>query len=111
MTVRTSVATTTVALLVAGLGALTTSATGSTPRSHPPAPDTIVDVTGDRDNGFGIHHYDGSKLWPPTWSESRAECGEYDTRVARVRCRTGVRVWFRDLEDLQQALAWARHQD
>ena len=61
-------------------------------------------MTGDQDNGFAIHHYDGSVDHPPTRSESRAECGEYDRRVARVRCRTEVRVWFRDLEDLQQAL-------
>ena len=72
-----------------------------------PAPDTIAEVTGDQDNGFAIHHYDGTVDYPPTRSESRAECLEYDTRVARVRCRTVVRVWFRDLAALRQALGHA----
>ncbi len=75
----------------------------------PPGPpgDTIVAVTGDAANGFGIAYYDGSSLSPPTWSEARAECGEYDAAVDRVRCRAEVRTWYRDLADLQQALAWA----
>ena len=51
-------------------------------------PDTIVAVEGDAANGFGIHYYDGSARFPPTDSEARAECGEYDTYRARVRCRT-----------------------
>lgn len=83
----------------------TLSASSSTVQA--PAPDTIVEVTGDAANGFEIHHYDGSALYPPTDSEARAECGEYDTRVARVRCRTEVRTWYRDLADLRQALEWA----
>jgi len=72
-----------------------------------PAPDTIVAVTGDAENGFGIEHYDGSALYPPTDSEALAECGEYDARVDRVRCKAEVRTWYRDLADLQQALDWA----
>ncbi len=47
-----------------------------------PHPKTIVEVNGDKYNGFGIHHYDGSADFPPTNSEARAECSEYDTRVA-----------------------------
>ncbi len=74
---------------------------------QPPPPDTIVEVTGDAANGFGIRHYDGSEQFPPTDSEAMAECGEYDARVDRVRCRTEVRTWYRDLADLQQALDWA----
>ena len=72
--------------------------------------DTIVAVTGDRANGFAIHHLDGTGLFPPTDSEARAECSAYDTRVARVRCRSEVRTWYRDLGDLQQALAYAHAQ-
>jgi hypothetical protein len=72
-----------------------------------PPGDTIVEVTGDAANGFGIEHYDGTMLYPPTGSEARAECGEYDARVDRVRCRTEVRTWYRDLADLEQALDWA----
>src|SRR6187402_1496312 len=73
----------------------------------PPPDDTIVEVTGDAANGFEIRHYDGTALYPPTDSEARAECGEYDVRVDRVRCRTEVRTWYRDLADLKQALTWA----
>jgi hypothetical protein len=72
-----------------------------------PPPDTIVRVTGSAADGFGVHHYDGSAIFPPTDSEAIAECSEYDTRVARVRCRVEVRVWYRDLADLQQALRLA----
>jgi len=73
-------------------------------------PKTIVKVEGDAANGFGIHYYDGSSIYPPTGSEARAECGEYDTFRARVRCRTEVRIWYRDLADLQRSLEWAQSQ-
>jgi hypothetical protein len=72
-----------------------------------PPGDTIVEVRGDAANGFEVRHYDGTALYPPTDSEARAECSEYDTRVGRVRCRTEVRTWYRDLADLKQALDWA----
>lgn len=85
-----------------GLGAAAVAAVDE------PPDDTIVDVTGDAANGFEIQYYDGTGAYPPTDSEARAECSEYDTRVARVRCRTEVRTWYRDLADLQQALDWAR---
>lgn len=82
---------------------------GGTARAavDPPPGDTIVDVTGDQQNGFEISYYDGSAAYPPTDSEARAECSEYDARVDRVRCRVEVRTWYRDLGDLQQALDWA----
>lgn len=76
----------------------------------PPPGDTIIEVTGDAANGFEIQYYDGTAAYPPTDSEARAECSEYDTRVDRVRCRVEVRTWYRDLADLQQALAWAHAQ-
>ena len=81
--------------------------TAAAPRWTPP-PDTIVSVVGTAEEGFGIHFYDGSALFPPTDSEARAECEEYDRRVAVVRCRTQVRVWYRDLAALKQALRYAR---
>jgi hypothetical protein len=90
-----------VATLGCGFG-VTALALGSAPPG-----DTIVDVTGDAANGFEIQHYDGTSLSPPTDSEARAECGEYDQRIDRVRCRAEVRTWYRDLADLQQALDWA----
>jgi len=97
-----------IALLAAtGLGWLGAAALAAV---GPPPDDTIVEVTGDAANGFEIRHYDGTELYPPTDSEARAECGEYDTRVDRVRCRTEVRTWYRDLGDLQQALDWAHAQ-
>jgi hypothetical protein len=88
----------------AGLGAAAVAAVDE------PAGDTIVEVTGDAANGFEIQYYDGTAAYPPTDSEARAECSEYDTRAARVRCRTEVRTWYRDLGDLQQALDWAHAQ-
>ncbi|MGH3362705.1 MAG: hypothetical protein ACRDOM_09645 [Nocardioides sp.] len=95
-----------VALVVGSVGtALAGTPSGWVP--PPPPDDTIVRVEGDAENGFGIHYYDGSSLHPPTDSEARAECDEYDRRVARVRCRTQVRTWYRDLADLRQALEWA----
>lgn len=100
---------TVIAVLVAvllGCGA----ATAARAAIDGPPGDTIVKVEGDRANGFGIYHYDGTEEFPPTDSEARAECGEYDARVDRVRCRVEVRTWYRDLGDLQQALDWA-HQE
>ena len=67
----------------------------------PPPGDTIVGVTGDRANGFEIQYYDGTADYPPTGSEARAECSEYDTRADRIRCRVEVRTWYRDLADLE----------
>lgn len=78
-------------------------------RWKPPA-DTIVGVSGSAVDGFTISRYDGSKLFPPTDSEARAECGEYDRRVQRVRCRVEVATWYRDLGDLKRSLRWARSQ-
>ncbi|MDT0203792.1 hypothetical protein [Nocardioides sp. AE5] len=72
-----------------------------------PPPETIIAIEGDAVNGFGIYHYDGTALFPPTDSEAQAECQEYDTQVERVRCRTEVRVWYRDLARMQLALRWA----
>ncbi len=91
-------------LVGGGLGATAAMAAGA--GDEPPG-DTIVEVTGDAANGFEIQYYDGTGRYPPTDSEARAECSEYDTKVARVRCRTEVRTWYRDLADLQQALDWA----
>ena len=98
--------------LVTGLLAL---AGGATAQERPRAPrwepagDTIVAVEGDADYGFTIHHHDGTVLSLPTLSETTAECGEYDTEVARTACQVEVETWFRDLADLQAAIAWARY--
>ncbi|GAA4119207.1 hypothetical protein GCM10022215_21470 [Nocardioides fonticola] len=97
-------------LLGCGLGAAGVAGAASPHAAvapYEPAPDTVVAVEGDAANGFTIHHYDGTTLFPPTDSEANAECGEYDTKVERVRCRTEVRTWYRDLAVLQQALGYA----
>ena len=70
-------------------------------------PDTIVRVEGDAAGGFGIHRLDGSATFPPTDSEARAECGEYDRLRQRVRCRSEVRTHYRDLAEIQRSLEWA----
>jgi hypothetical protein len=116
---RTAILTATsgaVAVALAGLGlaaagtaagSVTTSAVAARSTWTPP-PDTIVAITGSAANGFEIRHYDGSELFLPTNSEAMAECGEYDTEVQRVRCRTEVRTWYRDLADTRRAMRYAR---
>ncbi len=93
-------------VLVAGGGLVWSAEAGA----DPPAGATIVDVLGDRDTGFAIVHYDGRVDHPPTLSEGRAECGEYARRVERVRCRTALRVWYRELGRLKRALDHAHSQ-
>ncbi|MCM3696829.1 hypothetical protein [Microbacterium oleivorans] len=106
---RTSLPLATAFAAAAALAALLPHAAAvSTPGAvTEPAPDTVVAVTGDAANGFEISYYDGSADFPPTDSEALAECGEYDTRIERVRCRTEVRTWYRDLAVLRDALDWA----
>jgi hypothetical protein len=89
-------------LSVAAWSASAMVATGATDRP------VIVEVEGDKANGFTLVYADGSTISPPTDSESVAECGEYDRRIDRVRCRVEVRTWYRDLGDLQRSLAWVR---
>ena len=91
------------------LGGLTTAVAQPAHRVWTPPADTIVKVTGDKANGFGIFYYDGSSIFPPTDSESRAECSEYSTLVERVRCNTEVRIWYRDLGQLKRSINWARY--
>lgn len=94
------------ALMTIGIG----TAVAQPDRDHArwvPPHDTIVKVTGNAYDGFGIHYYNGSALYPPTNSEARAECLEYDTRLERVRCRTEVQTWYADLADMKIALRWA----
>ena len=77
--------------------------------AYQPTDDTIVDITGDKLHGFTIKHYDGTELSPPTDSEARAECREYDTELDRTRCRVQTRVWYRDLGQTKRALNYAKH--
>ena len=90
-----------VALLV------TAASVGAAPDAKAPAPDTIVKVTGNANEGFGIQHYDGSSTFPPTQSEALAECEEYPAKVGRARCRVEVKTWHRDLHETKRALRYA----
>lgn len=102
------------ALIAAGsisFGAVGLAHAGPAATRSAPSGNTVVEVTGGKLNGFGVHYYDGSSIFPPTDSEAAAECSEYDTRVARVRCRTEVRTWYRDLTVLKKALNWAHVSD
>ena len=92
-----------IAVLLAAGGLARSSAAGA----DPPAGATVVDVRGNRDNGFVIERYDGTRVYPPTLSEGLAECGEYARRIERVRCRTALRVSYRGIGRLKRALAYA----
>jgi len=100
-----------VAAFVALLAGLVIALLGTASPVHgtPPAPHpkTIVEVTGDAENGFGVHYYDGTAIFPPTRSEAIAECGEYDNVFDQVRCRVKTRTWYRDLGEMKRSLAWA----
>jgi ABC-type sugar transport system substrate-binding protein len=91
-----------------GLGLVGLAAAAPDRGSYVPPDDTIVEITGDKADGFTIRHYDGTEISPPTDSEARAECSEYDTVVGRVRCRTEVRTWYRDLGQTKRALNYAQ---
>ena len=71
------------------------------PRGDPPPDDTIVEVSGDAANGFDDPSTTTARSrFPPTDSEARAECGEYDNRVAGSgagpRCASGTATSTRD---------------
>ena len=91
-----------------GVALLVTAASvGAAPDAKAPAPETIVKVTGNASEGFGIEHYDGSSTFPPTHSEAMAECQEYSAKVGRIRCRVEVKTWYRDLVATKRALKYA----
>lgn len=87
---------------------VTAVSVGAAPEAKAPAPDTIVRVTGDAADGFGIEYFDGSSQFPPTTSEAMAECEEYPAKVGRVRCRVEVRTWYRDLLETKRAIRYAK---
>lgn len=98
-------------LLGLGLaGGASVVAAGASAMAAAPAGDLIVRVEGNAAEGFGIFFHDGTAIYPPTDSEARAECGEYDSMRARVRCRTEARTWYRDLGELKRSLRWALRQ-
>lgn len=98
------------ALLAVGGLAATAAADSATSLTEPYVPpgDTIVQVEGDAANGFEIRHYDGTWLYPPTDSETMAECEEYDLPRRRFRCKVSSRTWFRALADMKETTTYYR---
>lgn len=106
---RPLLARTSLAVSAALAAVLVTAASGgAAPDAKAPAPDTVVKVTGNASEGFGIEYYDGSSAFPPTDSKALAECQEYTAKVGRIRCRVEVKTWYRDLVDTKRAIKFAR---
>ena len=96
-------------LTLGGLsGAASADPTGSLLAPYEPPGDTIVLVQGDAANGFEIKHYDGTWLFPPTDSETMAECEEYDREIRQLRCKVSNRTWFRALEGFKETTRYYR---
>ena len=72
----------------------------------PPAK-TVVAVAGDAENGFEVHHYDGSSISVPTWPRAKWECLGHYTRIRRAQCSAEIRVRYAALDQLQVALRHA----
>lgn len=99
------------ALLAATAAALAPFTPALGAGASPTGPDlpshTIVAVEGDARNGFGITRLDGSTEYPPTLSESTAECSEHDDPTDAAVCVAQVETRYAGLADLQLSLSWA----
>lgn len=73
-----------------------------------PAPDTVVRVTGDAQNGFGILHYDGTSEFTARQGVAIDECNTFPAKIGRARCRVHVKTRYAELAALKQALKWAK---
>ena len=82
--------------------------TGRLVDPYVPPGDTIVLVQGDAANGFEIKHYDGTWLFPPTDSETMAECEEYDREIRQFRCKVSNRTWLRALGGFKETTRYYR---
>ena len=83
-----------VALAAALVAVLVTAASvGAAPDAKAPAPDTIVKVTGNASEGFGIEHYDGS--WR-TYHEGALETDRWQWVAATFDTRTDEVVIYLD---------------
>ncbi|WP_141014262.1 hypothetical protein [Nocardioides sambongensis] len=91
---------------VGTLAALTVPSVAETDTRAPArlAGKTIVEVSGSAANGFSIQRLDGTTEYPPTDSEAMAECGEYDKRFRRARCRAEVNQWYADLAEMRRTI-------
>ncbi len=99
-------------LAVLAVGGLAASASAGSSKTYTdpyvPPDETIVQVEGDAVNGFAIRHYDGSWHYPPTDSETMAECEEYDRELRQFRCKVSNRTWFRALAGFKQTTRYYR---
>lgn len=99
-------------LAVLAVGGLAASAAAGPSSVHHepyiPPDDTIVQVEGDAANGFAVRHYDGSWHYPPTDSETMAECEEYEREIRQFRCKVSNRTWFRALAGFKKTTRWYR---
>lgn len=101
----------TVLVAAAGLGlGLGTSASGADRLEKPykPHAKTIVEVTGSRFTGFRVHRFDGTVEELAPSKQQRVGCRVHDTRKARVKCRTEVRVWSSALGDLKRSINYTQ---
>ncbi|MDP9443483.1 MAG: hypothetical protein M3P83_03630 [Actinomycetota bacterium] len=71
-------------------------------------PRYVTEITGSQRHGFHVRWSDGQEWWTPTRSETRALCGEYDSRLARAVCRAEVRTEYAWLGVTRRSL---RHAD
>ncbi len=99
-------------LAVLAVGGLAASASAGPSAIHPdpyvPPGDTIVQVEGDAANGFAIRLYNGTWHYPPTDSETMAECEEYDRKIRQIRCKVRNRTWFRALAGFKHTTRYYR---
>ena len=94
---------------VGGLAAAASAGTSASLKDpYVPPGDTIVLVQGDAANGFEIKHYDGTWTFPPTDSETMAECEEYDREIRQFRCKVSNRTWLRALADFKETTKYYR---
>lgn len=96
-------------LAVTGLGLAadaTTSAPGQ-PRSYEPAASTIVEIEGDRYDGWTVTYYDRSTREYAGEEAARKRCTRFARAFKTVRCSAIVNQRGRDFTVMQQGLAYA----
>lgn len=73
----------------------------------PPAENVVVSVRGSHALGYTVRFVDGHAYSTPTWSETRAECTEYDGRLQRLLCLRVERQHYDHLRVLRDSLRYA----
>lgn len=71
-------------------------------------PDTVVvSVRGTSALGYTVERANGGGYSTPTWSETRAECSEYQSRLNRLLCLRVERQHYAHLRVLRDSLRYA----